>query len=210
MARNINKDSNYARLRKRIDTYVKRYPLPTNYENLEMFERLKELRCKLPSNKKEYGKLRSYLIVCNGAFGMQYAIRYCKKLSDSSIIEDIFQQSQIGIIEAVDRYNPDLISQKTGEPVHFTTFAFHYVRKCIVDFIKSNKLVIAPRDVAKNMKHVSDILDRLVVEKKGLIVTNKEIREKLLKEKKIDLTEEKIEEIIELISLNSAGTQKYL
>jgi len=173
----------------------------------DKFEELKKLRSRLPRKEEEYSKLRSYLILSNGAFGMQYAIRYCKNINDPAAIEDIFQQAQMGITEAVDRYDPDIVSKKTGEPVHFTTFAYHYVRKCIVDFIKYNKLVVAPREIAKNMKHVADTLDKMIVEKKGCIVTNEDIRERLLKDKDIDIEEHKIDEIRELLLLNSAGSE---
>ena len=193
----MSKGEGYARLRKRIETYVDKFPLPSKEVNHENFRRLRELQ-KMPGRRKEYEVLRARLVLSNGGFGMKYAIKYCKKINDDNIIEDIFQQAQMGIIEAVDRFDP-------YRGVNFTTFAFHYVRKCIIDFIKLNKLVIAPRDMARNMRHVSEVQDDLYSLNFGRQISNEEIKIELRRKKSIDLNESMIGAIVRLLELNSAS-----
>jgi len=189
----------FKKLKKNLDTYVKKYPLPSRIDNIKKFKELKKLR-KKSSNTKEYLAIRNNLILSNGGFGMKYAIRYCQIINDASIIEDIFQQAQIGIIEAVDRFNPH-------RGVNFTTFAFHYVRKCIIDFIKNNKTVPAPRDMARNIRNVSVVHDELFTKSGGKKPTSKEIKIRLKQTKDIDIKENTIEDILQLIDLNSAASE---
>ena len=121
----------YSRLKKTIDSYIKKFPLPAPDINLDRFRKLRLLETLLPKRQKEYKQLRDAIIISNGGFGMKYAIKYCKKINDNSVIEDVFQQAQIGIIEAVDLFDPE-------RGVNFTTFAYWHVMKCIIEFIKEN------------------------------------------------------------------------
>jgi len=187
----------YKRLKKRIDSYVGRYPLPSREENTQSFVTLRVLEAE-PLKGHEYKTLRDTIILRNGGFGMKYAIAYCKKINDESIIEDIFQQAQIGIIEAVDRFDPT-------RGVNFTTFAWHYVKKCIIDFIKCNKVVVAPRDMARNIRNVADAHDKLFTENHGDTASATDIKDRVNKDKGIDIKESMIDDIVQLINLNSAS-----
>lgn len=195
----MSRVDHYKKLRKRIEAYIGRYPLPSRINNNKNFITLRLMQ-EDETKKVQYKRLRDTIIISNGGFGMKYAIAYCKKINDESIIEDIFQQAQMGIIEAVDRFDPH-------RGVNFTTFAWHYVRKCIIDFIKCNKIVAAPRDMARNIKNVSDVQDKLYTETEGEEVTAIEIKERLFKDKEIDLKEDMIRDIVHLIELNSAATK---
>jgi RNA polymerase primary sigma factor len=188
----------FKKLKKSLDKYVKKHPLPSRVENLKKFRELRRLK-KVAAKQREYLIIRNNLILSNGGFGMKYAIRYCQIINDDSIIEDIFQQAQIGIIEAVDRFNPN-------RGVNFTTFAFHYVRKCIIDFIKNNKAVPAPRDMARNIRNVATVADELYTKSGGKKPATKDIKTRLKQTKDIDIKESTIEDILQLIDLNSAAT----
>ena len=187
----------YKKLRKRIDSYIGKYPLPSKEENNNSFKELRRLK-KLNNKSLKYKKLRDTIIIRNGGFGMKYAIAYCKKINDDSIIEDIFQQAQMGIIEAVDRFDP-------SREVNFTTFAWHHLKKCIIDFIKCNKVVSAPRGMARNIRNVSETRDKLYTEKSGEKSTPTEIKERLIEDKGIELNEKMIKDVVHLIELNSAA-----
>ncbi len=193
----MDKHNNYFKLRKRLESYIGQYPLPTRKQNTENFKKLRKLEKTLPRDQHVYDKLREFAIVSNGGFGMKYAVTYCRKINNNSLIEDIFQQSQIGIIEAVDKFDPKY-------KVNFTTYAYWYVKKCIVDFIKKNKIVVAPREIAKNMKNVSTVHDKVYTEQRGGPVLAKDIKNKLKEVKSIDLEENKINEITKLVYLNSS------
>lgn len=194
----------YTRLRKRIEMYIKKHPLPPKKENINKFKKLRlmeTLLCSNPTLKKSYKLLRDDIIISNGGFGMKYAIKYCKKINNNTIIDDVFQQAQVGIIEAVDRFNPDL-------GWNFPTFAYHYVLKNIIDLIKENKLVKAPREMARNIKNVVDASAELITELEGNIPTAEEIKVRVMKNKCVDLTVDMIESIMQLIDLNSGASDE--
>jgi DNA-directed RNA polymerase sigma subunit (sigma70/sigma32) len=185
----------YSRLKKRIESYVSRYPLPDKDENKERFRTLRKLKSD-PKKQAEYKEIRDQIVISNGGFGMKYAIKYCRKISDNTIIEDMFQQAQIGILEAVDLFDPDY-------GVNFTTFAYHHVKKCLIEFIKENKLVKVPRSMARNIKNVKEVHNALFSENYGKNPTAVEIKVRLIKTKDIELKEEMIEDIVRLNDLNS-------
>lgn len=191
---------NYANLRAQVNQYVKKYPTLSAKQNKELFIKLVLLREDLPTNLSEYNTIREKLIISNGAFAMKYAILYCKKLNDGELIEDLFQQAQIGIIEAVDRFNPT-------RGVNFTTFAFFYIRKCIIDYIKRNKVISVNRNIARYIKHISDTYDQLLVENEGYIPQVSEIQEFLKVEKNIDVKSDVIVQLLNLIELNSSSSE---
>ena len=192
----MNNQTTYKRLRKRILSYTENYPIPTPAENTENFKILRQLE--KAKKYKEADKLRKDIIISNGAFGMKYAIKYSRLVNDRHIIEDLFQQSQIGLIEVTDKYDPYI-------GINFTTYAWHYVRKCIVDYIKKNKIVIAPRDIAKNLKVVTQALDKIYTDTKGCLVRAKEVQ-KELQSRGINISESIIEDTMLLIDLNSTGS----
>jgi RNA polymerase sigma factor (sigma-70 family) len=194
----LEKNSTYKRLRKRLQAYIERYPPPTASENTENFKILRELEEK--GHLEEAKRVRDRIIISNGAFGMKYAIKYSKLVHDKDIIEDLFQQAQIGLIEVTDKFDPYL-------GYNFTTYAWHYVRKCIVDYIKKNKLVPASRDVAKNLKVVTKILDQLYTNTKGSVIHAKEVKELLEEQENIFIEERVAQDILILIDLNSTSTK---
>jgi len=194
----------YARLRKRIEAYINKYPLPPKAENIDNFRQLRLMETLLPGNPslfKKYKALRDRIIISNGGFGMKYAIKYCRKINNNTIIDDVFQQAQVGIIEAVDRFDPEV-------GVNFTTFAFHYVLKNIIDLIKENKLVKAPREMARNIKNVLEASSELLTELQGNLPTAEEIKVRVMKNKAVDLKVNMIESIMKLIDLNSGASDE--
>jgi len=190
----------YTKLRRQLNKYIKNYPLPSRAENLNRFKQLRLMREQLPLNTDKYNALRDTIIISNGGFAMKYAIAYCKKINDSSIIDDLFQQAQIGIVEAVDRFDPD-------RKVNFTTFAFFYVRKCIIDYIKkSNKVISVNRNIAKYIKHIVEIKDVLLMENEGFEPSVLDIKIALLERKDINVTTLIIIQLLNLIELNSSSS----
>ena len=156
------------------------------------------MREDLPEKNIEYSQLRDKLIISNGAFAMKYAITYCKKINDSDLIEDLFQQAQIGIVEAVDRFDP-------YRGVNFTTFAYFYIRKCIIDYIKRNKVISVNRNIARYIRHISDAHDQLLMENKGFFPNIEEIQNRLRENKNIDVKPDIIIQLLNLIDLNSSN-----
>lgn len=191
----------YNELRSVVNSYVKRYPLPNKEVNHQNFVKLDELKKskEFKTSKeiqRQYNELRHFVVLSNGGFGMKYTIRYYGVLNDDEAILDLFQEANFGIIEAVDTFDPH-------RGTAFTTHAFYYVRKCIIDFIKKNKLVRAPREIARNLKNVLEVQNDLYT-KLGREATAEEISKELLK-KNIDIKNDIIKEIVTLLDFNSAA-----
>ena len=188
----------YSKLRNQLKQYIPKYKTPTAKENKELFKQLFLLREELPTTATEYDELRTRLIISNGGFAMKYALIYSKQINDQQLIEDLFQQAQIGIIEAVDRYDP-------YRGANFTTFAYFYIRKCIIDYIKRNKVVSVNRNIARYIKHITEIQDQLLMENNGFTPTIEEIKLFLKTERDIDLKSDVVTQLVTLIDLNSSS-----
>ena len=188
----------YFNLKKSVSGYIKKYPPSDRLKNKVWLKRLYELKPFIdtdPNKKKEYYTIRDSITLSNGGFAMKYVMRYSTLLTDDVSINELFQEATIGIIESIDTFD---IRKKTS----FTTYAYFHIRKRIIDFIKHNKLIRAPRDIARNMKHVNEIQDILQVTK-GFLPSAIEIRRELKKKHKINLKEDLIDNILILLELNS-------
>jgi RNA polymerase sigma factor (sigma-70 family) len=133
---------------------------------------------------------------------MKYVMRYSALLTDDVSINELFQEATIGILESIDTFD---IKKNTS----FTTYAYFHIRKRIIDFIKHNKLIRAPRDIARNMRHVNDIQSIIQVSK-GIIPSAKEIMKELKRSKGLVLKEELIDKILVLLELSSGSGEAFI
>ena len=196
----MKNNQEYFNLKKSVSGYVKKYPSSDRIKNKVWLKRLQELKPFIAldlEKSKEYYKIRDSITLSNGGFAMKYVMRYASILNEDVSINELFSEATIGIIESIDTFD---LKKKTS----FTTYAFFHIRKRIIDFIKHNKLIRAPRDIARNMKHVNDI-QSLIQVSSGTFPTAKEIQ-KQLKKKGLILKEDLIDNILILLELNSAGT----
>jgi len=187
----------YVLLRKSVNKYIDKFPTSTRDENDKLLLIISEtVNSSKPEDKKRYSKARERLVLSNGGFAMKYVMRYKSILTDDVSIMDLFQEANLGLIEAIDTFK---IALKTS----FTTYAYFHVRKRLIDFIKKNKLVRAPRDIARNMKHVNEVKGELFTEfqREPLAI---EIANALRERRSIDLTVNMIDSIVILLDLNSS------
>lgn len=180
-------------LRKSLSSYIDKYPSPSKEQNDIWLAQLSTL----DHSSKEYIKIRERMILSNGAFAMKYVTRYKAILNDDVSMMDLFQEAMLGIIETIDIFDVKLETS-------FTTYAFFHIRKRIIDFIKKNKVVRAPRDIARNLKPVSEVRNKLLSEL-AREPSIKEIAKTLEKDRQIKLSYEMIDNIVVLIELNSAS-----
>lgn len=191
----------YLDLKKSINSYADQYPTPNKEWNNERLLELQSLRPYLgtPEIDKKYYKIRDTIVLANGGFAMKYVTRYYSIMNDDTSIAELFQEATIGLIETIDAFDPE---KKTS----FTTYAYFHIRKRIIDFIKRNKLVKAPRDIARNMKHVNEAQSQ-ISSVTGKIPTARDISQYLKKNKKIKLKESIVDRIMILLELNSSGSE---
>lgn len=70
-------------------------------------------------------KARDYLIRCNLRFAFSIAVKYMKSQVP---LPDLIQQANLGLLDAVDRYNPN-------RGTKFTTYAVFWIRNSICQYI---------------------------------------------------------------------------
>lgn len=183
----------YLSLKKSISKYAEKYPAPNRKQNIDWLTELKAL----DENSTKYKRLRDKIVLSNGGFAMKYVMRYMNVLNDTASVSELFQEATIGVIEAIDTFD---VSKKTS----FTTYAYFHIRKRIIHFIRHNKLIRAPRDIARNLKHVSEAKAD-IQSRRGHEPTVVEIQEELAEKKDINLKLSIIDDIIVLLELNSSG-----
>lgn len=190
----------YIELKRNISSYVDKYPTPTKEWNTKKLLELQLLKPLLgnPDVDKKYYNIRDTVVLANGGFAMKYVTRYYSIMTEDTSIAELFQEATIGLIETIDAFDP---SKKTS----FTTYAYFHIRKRLIDFIKKNKLVKAPRDIARNMKHVTEAQDQLT-SLIGRSPSAEEVVKYLKKEKKIKIKESTADRIMVLLELNSSGS----
>lgn len=190
-------------LKRVIASYIKKCPSPNKKFNYDTLTRMNQIKPFINTDKDlndEYYKLRSQIILSNGGFGMKYVMKYYQGLNEDVPITELFQEAIMGLLEAVDTFN---LEKETA----FTTYAFFHIKKRIIDFIKHNKLIRAPRDIARNLKHVSEAKDFLLGELTHE-ATDIEIQKYLKSNKNILLKTDVISNIVQLLNLNSCATEE--
>lgn len=188
-------------LRRSINAYIDKYPSPTRAENdklLRRFHRIKTKRSK--TLQLEAKRIRDHLTLSNGGFAMRYVTRYKAILNDDVSMSDLFQEATLGLLETIDDFD-------TSRNTSFTTYAYFHIKKRIIDFIKKNKIVRAPRDIARNMKHVAEARNKLLTFLRRE-PTTQEIRRELRKNKGIILKTEMIDNITVLLELSSSSYEE--
>jgi len=190
----------YSKLKRVVNSYIKDHPIPTREDNDVSLRELVRLKTLTDSESILLRKkTRDRLILCNGGFGMKYVLKYYNLLNDDQAIGELFQEAMIGIAEAIDAFD---LSLRTS----FTTYAFFHIRKRMIDFIKKNKLVRAPRDIAKNMKNVSEVVDRITSTDRRR-PDAVEIQKELHKKFGVILDKTMVESIVLLLDLNSQACE---
>lgn len=201
----MKNNQEYFNLKKSVSGYIDKYPSSDRNKNRIWLKRLYELKPFVAIDEekaKEYYTIRDTITLSNGGFAMKYVMRYSSLLTDDVSINELFQEATIGILESIDTFDA---RKKTS----FTTYAYFHIRKRIIDFIKHNKLIRAPRDIARNMKHVNEVQSYIQVAD-GIIPSAKEIKVRLKKEKGLVLSEALIDNILILLELNSGAGESFI
>ncbi len=94
---------------------------------------------------------REYLINCNLKFAFTVAVKYART---GFPMLDLIQQANIGLMTAVDRYNPH-------RGTKFSTYAVFWIRFSILSYIKENlKIVRLPNSVLEDMGKINSVKEK--------------------------------------------------
>lgn len=109
-------------------------------------------------------------------------------------VDDLCQEGMLGLCESIDKFDLDRGTQ-------FSTYAYYYIRKTILDFIRENKTVKTAAKISHLTKITEDAFDLLVQENpykiqyittKQLLVKIKQLRT-IRKMKNLVITENEID-----------------
>ena len=109
-----------------------------------------------------YTAAREYLINCNLKFAFKIALKY---VNSGVPLFDLVQEANIGLTNAVDRFNPHVGTR-------FTTYAIFWIKMNLVEFIcNSTRLIHLPTslclDIANLRRHEASFITEYEREQKA-------------------------------------------
>ena len=119
---------------------IHNFPLLTHKETLELVRKM--------ANGDE--EARDYLICCN----LKYAFSVAKKYNNTGVpFEDLIQQANLGLMDAVDRYNPN-------RGTKFSTYAMFWIRNAICLYISGHsKTIKLPGFITSDLAKIKNFRD---------------------------------------------------
>ncbi|MBS3159891.1 sigma-70 family RNA polymerase sigma factor [Candidatus Woesearchaeota archaeon] len=114
-------------------------------------------------------------------FNKHLVYSIAKKFTNFSIYDDIIQEGYIGLIHAVDRYNPNL--------GNFSSFAYSAIMREIIRYIRKNRSIVHPPinnqlSVSKDVA-IDDIIDLEAETNPETVLQKKELVEDVQKTLKL-------------------------
>ena len=112
-------------------------------EEARIFEKL------LTAEGEEYETLRQHIIQHNIRFVIRTAHQYRKQKPNGLSIEDLIAEGVLGLIKAIDRYDPT-------RGTRFLTYAIWWIKQAINEAIYTEGLILLPRHHFTHHKHVQE------------------------------------------------------
>ena len=150
-----------------------KYPKCRKHNNICTSDDQSQQRALIRNNGGDFAmylKLRTELMEIN----YPLVISQAHKIGGYST-DDLCQEGMLGLCEAIDRFDISYGNQ-------FSTFAFHYVKKHIFDFIKENHTVKLASRISYLSKMTEQAFDSLVQKRgnRSNFITENELRKELL------------------------------
>jgi len=148
-------------------TEIRKYPLLKTEEEIELFYKIK--------NGDE--KARETLINCNQRFVFAIAKRYC----NSEKVMDLINEGNIGLIDAIDRFDPT-------KGIRFLSYAVWYIRRSIVYYLMNDNVMIKKTNYSKCNGKINSIKNKYFCEN-GYMPSDDEIVEMMKNEFDINIVD---------------------
>lgn len=144
---------------------IKKYDNSVKPEDEEMlFEILKN------GTRKEREKARAMLINGNQRFVVSVARAY----ATNNNLMDLIDEGNIGLIEALEAFDPSI--KPNGKTVRFVTFAVHYIRRAINQYMVNNGSIVKKSNISKTYHVLSQARNKFLQEN-GRQPTSDELKE---------------------------------
>lgn len=190
-------------LRHNVAKYINEYKTANKKQNEEWLRKLDNLRNDIdtdPIKEREYYNIRNDMILSNGGFAMKYVMKYSSLLGDDASVSELFQEAMIGLIETIEKFD---IKKTTA----FTTYAYYHVTKRIIDYIKKCKLIKAPKEISRNMRHIDELRCKFFSHNERE-PSELEIKNLLLDEKGLDVRKDIVKDVMTLLILNGQENEE--
>lgn len=148
-------------------TEIRKYPVLTINEETELFYKIKE----------GDEKAREKLINCNQRFVFAIAKRYC----NNEKVMDLISEGNIGLIDAIDRYDPT-------KGIRFLSYAVWYIRRSIVYFLMNENVMIKKTNIHKSNGKVNILKNKYFCEN-GYMPSDEEIIDMMKSEFDINIVD---------------------
>lgn len=191
---NTDNESRRPYMTKSITEYlneIRRTPVPSEMETNQLFSVIKN------GTKKEASAARDKLVTGNQRFVYALAKRYT---SDTDLIMDLVQEGNVGLLLAINTFEPD-------RGFKFLTYAVHYIRRQMVVYLTNTATPIQKPNSNKTA-HIVPRIKREFMVTEEREPTNDEILDILNEEYDLNITE--LSDILDLsmISIDSEYTTK--
>lgn len=140
---------------------VKKYPILSIEDEERLFDKVRN------GTPLESNQAKTRLINCN----LRFVIAVAKKYATSSNLLDLINEGNMGLIEALDTYEPD-------KGAKFSTWAIWYIRKYITVYLNENNSLVKNVSMPKIKTFVRRFKHE-ILKNEGREATNEEIAEML-------------------------------
>lgn len=128
---------------------VRKYSLLTAEQERELFERVKKGDDKAVNEISEANQ--------------RFVLAVAKRFSSGSNLMDLVQEGNMGMLDAIKRYNPNMKS-KDGEPIKFLSFASWYIRRNISFYLINNSSLVRKTNNVKTIFKINKIKNTFYLE----------------------------------------------
>ena len=124
---------------------IRKYDVMSEEKEVEMFNLLKS------ENKKEQEYARNYIINCN----QRFVVAMAKRFATNENILDLINEGNIGLMEAMEKFNVD-------EGNKFITFAVWYVRRAINNYCINYGNMVKKTNVSKTYHVIAQATNKFI------------------------------------------------
>lgn len=148
---------------------IRRYQLLSLEEEIELFTLLKN------GNEDEKKYARSKIIVSN----QRFVVAIAKKFGTNDNILDLISEGNIGLMEAIDKFD-------LTKGVKFSTFAVWYIRRAINMYNINHGALVTKSNISKTYHVISQATNKFI-QREYRQPTLDELKEILVNEYKVDI-----------------------
>ena len=124
---------------------IRKYDVMSEEKEVEMFNLLKS------ENKKEREYAKNYIINCN----QRFVVAMAKRFATNENILDLINEGNIGLMEAMEKFNVD-------EGNKFITFAVWYVRRAINNYCINYGNMVKKTNVSKTYHVIAQATNKFI------------------------------------------------